>query len=99
VALEAGPLPDEERRSYRRGAGAAELWLTTVGGIGALVLFDRAVEGMSGTGFSLQGTSALPAGRLTFDGRLPELEGLLPSLNQTLTRYRAFRGLALHGVL
>lgn len=97
IALEAGPIPDEPRAHFRPDE-RGELWHVRVGPQDVLVLFDREVALLAGQAFAYSHASRFRGETLTFRGRTDALRDLLPALERTFSRWRSFRGIALHEV-
>jgi len=95
IALEAGPIPDEQRRHYEP-AMSGELWLTRVGEYAVLVLLKQPQEKGLGTAFRYTRTSDAPGAKITFHKDKEGLLQLLPRLEAQLSAWSSFSGVALH---
>lgn len=98
VALEAGPLDDEETRIYRP-APEGELWLLPGDGGAAAVLLDRARPNPAGPAFSLDRRSEAPASRVSHLGDEARLLAAARRLQESLAAWPSFSGVALHGLI
>jgi len=98
VALEAMPIPDAERRSFRRDA-AGEAWLVPLGSGEALLLLKEAREGLPGRAFRGVDVNPIPGSSRSFDGDHAALREGLGALGRTLGAWPSFGGFAFHGLL
>jgi hypothetical protein len=102
VALEALPLPDERRTTFRptgAGTGAGRLWRVPIGGRHALILLRGPATPPVGTAFEGVATTVVPGARISFQGDAARLDAILPGLGDALSRWGSFAGFALHGIL
>lgn len=98
VALEAMPIADAERRSFRRDA-AGEAWLVPLGSSEALILLKEAREGLPGRAFRGGEVAPVLAASRSFAGDHAALREGLGSLGRTLGAWPSFGGFAFHGLL
>ncbi len=98
IALEVGPIEDEQRRYYRR-SDSGELWQITLPGHEVLLLLDAANANPAGPSFSFSRVSTVPGSRILFAGNSQAMFGLLPELEKLWSAWPGFSGIALHGVL
>ncbi len=95
IALEAGPLPDEEHRLYKK-AEKGELWLVELAGLSFTILLKEAQSNPTGASLAFSHAVPSPARRLTFHGEENKLLELLPLLENELAVWPSFKGIALH---
>ena len=99
IAVEFGPLADEEVRVYRASLSRrGELWRIALDGGDALVLLDRQAEYPAGMPLALVGKSTAPGNALTFHGADGRIEDILRALERQLAPWPSFLGMAIHGV-
>jgi hypothetical protein len=98
VAIEAGPLDDEETRIYRP-APEGELWLLPEGDGAVALLLDRARANPGGAAFSLDRRIEAPASRVSYLGDESRLLAAARRLGASLSAWPSFLGMALHGLL
>ncbi|MGH7125572.1 MAG: hypothetical protein ACREFI_14450 [Stellaceae bacterium] len=98
VALEALPLDDIERGRFVRAEGG-ELWLVSLGGGDALVLFKEPTTGLPGLAFQQEEVVPVPATSRSFAGQSAQLREALPPLGRALGAWPSFAGFAFHGLL
>jgi hypothetical protein len=95
IALEAGPIPDEEDRTYLpepRG----EVLLLDAGGAGVLLLCDAPVTTAGARSFRFARKSRAPGSSITFHGDRQKLDALVRDLERQWAAWPAFAGIALH---
>ncbi|MEM8766136.1 MAG: hypothetical protein AAGE43_01730 [Pseudomonadota bacterium] len=95
IALEAGPIADEDRWHYR-AAESGRLWLRKIGGEDVLVLLDRPRPSPTGLALSLSHQSQLVGSHITFKGDLTRMQGVMAELELIWSVWPSFAGLALH---
>jgi hypothetical protein len=95
IALEAGPLPDEERAVFRPAPGG-ELWLCRVAAQDVLLLLQQAQPNPAGPAFRLQHSTPFSSSNLTFHANKAAARQALPTFEQQFTTWKSFAGLALH---
>jgi hypothetical protein len=95
IALEAGPLPDEEHRLYKKSE-KGELWLIDLAGLSFAILLKEAKSNPVGATLAFSHAVPSPARRLTFHGEESKLLELLPLLENELAVWPSFKGIALH---
>lgn len=100
IALEAGPVADEQRLVFRR-AEVGNLWVSRVGDITLLVHLALATPGKNSDTitFSLADETQISGNTVSFHNRLDEMNKILPQLEKALGAWPTFNGLALHEVL
>jgi len=99
IAVEFGPLPDEEIRIYRPAdTGDGELWRVPLDGGDALVLLDRPARNPAGPALSFIGGSIAPGRALTFHGDWDRAPELLRALEAEMKPWPSFLGMAIHGM-
>jgi len=98
VALESGPLPDEERTRFQPAAKGT-LWHLDLGGRPILLWLDHERTNPHGPAFTAVDDQLLPGRRLSFAGDEVRLEETSRRLETVLRAWSSFAGLALHGVL
>lgn len=98
VALEAMPIADAERRSFRRDA-EGEAWLMPLGSGDVIVLLGGAHDGLPGRAFRQTATIAVPAASRSFALDHAALREGLDPLGRTLGTWPSFAGFAFHGLL
>ncbi|CUW41616.1 conserved protein of unknown function [Magnetospirillum sp. XM-1] len=99
IAVEFGPLADEEIRMYRASpTRRGELWRIALDGGDALVLMDQQAEDPAGTPLALAGKSVAPGSALTFHGADARIDDILRALERQLAPWPSFLGMAIHGV-
>lgn len=97
IALEALPIADEERRSYFR-AERGELLHVTLAQYHILMLLDAPARVDGAVSYRYSHAGSFKGGSISFAGRLPQLEALLPELEADFGRWPSFAGMALHGL-
>jgi len=97
VALEAMPIPDAERRSFRRDA-EGEAWLVPLVGAEALLLLREAKGGLPGRAFRQVEITPIPEATRSFAGDHATLREGLSALGRTLGTWPSFAGFAFHGL-
>jgi hypothetical protein len=95
IALEAGPLPDEEHRLYKK-AENGELWLIDLAGMSFAILLKEAKSNPMGVSLAFSHAVLSPARRLTFHGDEDKLLELIPRLEKEFAAWPSFKGIALH---
>jgi hypothetical protein len=98
MALETGPLLDEQRRTYAVNPDRGELWLTHINKKPFWILFKHPVSGLDGKAFALTEETKAEASHLTFGGNLKELREAMEQLNIVWSQWPNFRGIAIHGL-
>ena len=98
VALEAMPVPDAERRSFRRDA-EGEAWLVPLGSSDVLLLLDGAHGGLPGRAFRQIALAPMPAASRSFGLDHAALREGLEPLGRTLGAWPSFAGFAFYGLL
>lgn len=98
VAIELGPLPDEERFVYAPAA-AGTLWVVDLGGQKALVALDRPARNPAGPTFTQRRRSVTAAKSVSFHGTGDLIDRVLPELEAAFSAYYSFDGVSLHGLL
>jgi len=98
IALEAGPLANEERRHYHR-APAGELWQLELAGQTVLVLFSSPLPNAAGPAFKQSLVTTAAASAITFAGDREKMFTALPELEKFWSAWPNFVGAALHGLL
>ena len=97
IAVETGPLPDQDIRFYDP-ATSGELWRLPLADGDALILLDHAVAGLDGGAFGLVRTSLAAGHALSFHGGNGQIADILHSLESELMVWPSFRGMAVHGM-
>jgi hypothetical protein len=98
IAVESGPLPDQEWRRYAR-AGRGELWLFSLDRQDLYALFDTPAEGdASAQVFAARGGHLVKAGQTTFFERPEALWRTVAQLEDVFGATRSFAGVAIHGL-
>ena len=97
IALEAGRIADN-RRFHFRPAETGTIWSIRIDGAPALMLLRTARPNPAGPAFAAVAQSMSDASAITFFGRTDRLREMLPGLEQRLSAFRSFAGLALHEV-
>jgi hypothetical protein len=99
IALESGPIPDEEQRHYRP-ARSGDVALVAIGSNQVLLEFDRMQsfpESSPATQtFELSQATPAPGSATTFAGQHDALLKLLPELEKLWSAWPSFAGTALH---
>ncbi|WP_313035647.1 hypothetical protein [Massilia alkalitolerans] len=98
IALEAGPLPLETQRRYRRApeGGAGDMLLFTVDGQLVAVLLRQPLAHPRATPYKLVGTRQIDGSATTFHKDKDALRALLPRLEADFGAWPGFAGIALH---
>ncbi|MGI4717527.1 MAG: hypothetical protein ACRYF6_04050 [Janthinobacterium lividum] len=98
IALEAGALPAEIQRRYRRtGNGeAGDMLHVTLGGQQVLVLLRRPLALPGAQAYRLSGTREIDGSATTFHQDRNALRALLPRLEADFGAWPGFAGIALH---
>jgi len=97
IGLEAGPLPDEIRRGYRR-AEAGEVWLVTVASRDVLVLMREPMPNPLGVAWRQVSERPVQAAQTTFHGDQARFDSLLPEVERRLAPWPSSNGVAIHGL-
>ena len=98
IALEAGPLADEEVQRYVPAA-SGQLWIGVVGDHPVYVLLRNPVTATAGGKlFALQGRHAAAAGNTSFLGHQDALWHTVQIVNAAFGGVSAYSGVALHGL-
>ncbi|MFC0254005.1 hypothetical protein [Massilia consociata] len=100
IALEAGPLPAETQRRYRRAPGGApgDMLLLGVGGQQVLVLLRQPLAHPGAQAYQLTGTRHIDGSATTFHKDKDALRALLPRLEADFGAWPGFAGIALHEI-
>lgn len=98
IALEAGPLPPETQRRYRRAqdGGAGDMLLFTVDGQQVAVLLRQPLAHPRATPYKLVDTRHIDGSATTFHKDKDALRALLPRLEADFSAWPGFAGIALH---
>lgn len=95
IALEAGPVPAERQRRYRR-ATEGELWEVEVAGHRVLVLLRSARTNPHGPAYARLYERIIDGGATTFQGKEGLLREILPAIERRFSSWESFGGAALH---
>lgn len=95
IALESGPIADEEYSAYRP-ASSGEAVLLSNGGANILLLLDRFASVPEARTLRLSHTVRLPGSAVTFQKDRSRLQNLMPGLERLWSAWPSFAGLALH---
>lgn len=95
IALEAGPIRDEERWHYRADQ-VGTLWHLQLGDEHLLMLFDAPITLQAGAGYRFVRQSLFQGSHLTFKGDLARMDRLMEELESLWSAWPSFAGLALH---
>lgn len=100
IALEAGPLPPETQRRYRRApdGGAGDMLLFAVDGQQVAVLLRQPLAHPRATPYKLAGTRHIDGSATTFHRNKDALRALLPRLEADFGAWPGFAGIALHEI-
>lgn len=98
VALENGPIPDEEALTFRP-APAGTLWQVTIGDRTAVLLLAQAGTNPAGPTLGLASRTQVPGRAVSFLGDTKALAEAVESVIRGLGGHPAFHGTALHGIL
>lgn len=98
VALETGTLEDETQRVFEKSTDAGELWQLQIGSTPILVLFSDAQENLAGDAYQQTAERLFSASSLTFGGNQQRLNENAYRLNEELSSWSSFIGVALHGL-
>ena len=97
IALEAGPILDEQRWHYRPARDAeAALWHLQLGDEHLLVLLDRPGVVPAAAGYQRMRTSTFHGDRLTFQDERVRMEQVMRFIEPLWSAWPSFAGLALH---
>lgn len=98
IALEAGALPAETQRRYRRTASgeAGDMLHVTLGGQQVLVLLRRPLALPGAQAYRLSGAREIDGSATTFHQDRDALRALLPRLEADFGAWPGFAGIALH---
>jgi hypothetical protein len=98
IALEAGPLPVETQRRYRRASegGTGDMLLFTVDGQQVLVLLRQPLAHPRATPYKLVDSRRIDGSATTFHKDKDALRALLPRLEADFGAWPGFAGIALH---
>ena len=97
IGLEAGPLPDEVRYSYRP-SDIGELWLVTAADRDVLVMLNAPATNPGGPTLRRVDARTVPASRTTFHADRTRLDAVLPEIERRLAPWPTYAGIALHGL-
>lgn len=95
IALEAGPIRDEQRWHYLAD-DKGELWHLQLADEHLLLLFAAPAALETGSGYRFFRQSQLPGSRLTFKDARPRMDRLMVELESLWSAWPSFAGLALH---
>jgi hypothetical protein len=95
IALEAGPIRDEQRWHYRAD-DEGTLWHLQLADEHLLLLLDAPAALEAGTGYRFVRQSQFPGNRLTFKDDRPRMDRLMVELESLWSAWPSFAGLALH---
>jgi hypothetical protein len=98
MALEAGPLPDENRMTYAADTKQGELWLFQIGDHDVLTLLNGVKGELPGQAYKFQHRTPFKADRITFAGNLYQMRELAKDLESEWSIWPSFEGLAIHGL-
>lgn len=98
VAMENGPIPDEDRLVFRP-AEMGTLWQVDVNGTWVMLLLERPAANPVGPTLALASRNQVPGRRVSFLGDEKALAEAVDALQTRLGGHPAFRGLAIHGIL
>lgn len=100
IALEAGPLPLETQRRYRRAqtGAAGDMLLFTVDGQLVAVLLRQPLAHPRATPYQLVDTRRIDGSATTFHKDKDALRALLPRLEADFGAWPGFAGIALHEI-
>lgn len=98
IALEAGPIPPEIQRRYRRApdGSAGDMLLFTVEGQQVLVLLQQPLAHPRALPYTLADTRHIDGSATTFHADKDALRALLPRLEADFGAWPGFAGIALH---
>lgn len=98
IALEAGALPAETQRRYRRAADGepGDMLHVTLGGQQVLVLLRQPAALPGARAYRLSGTREIDGSATTFHRNKDALRALLPRLEADFGAWPGFGGIALH---
>ena len=96
IALEAGPIPDEQRWHFRKQA-AGNLWHLTTLSQPVLLWLDTEKESDKADTFSLYRETVLPGDVVSFQKDPAGLIELLPQFESLWGQWPSFSGVSLHG--
>lgn len=98
IALEAGPIPAETQRRYRRApeGSAGDMLLFTLAGQQVLVLLRQPLAHPHALAYRLDGARHIDGSATTFHADQDALRALLPRLEADFGAWPGFAGIALH---
>jgi hypothetical protein len=100
IALEAGELGDPQLQLFRRAnSGTFFLFNTSSNSQYLAVLTNEAVTIKNGTGYAFVRNIKGNSQSMTFYGQKDTLKSLIPVLENRLSKYASFSGVALHDIL
>lgn len=95
IAVEYGPLPDQEMLMFER-AESGRLWLDATPAGPDLSLHADAAANPGGASYRLVGRWPVPAARTTFQGRAESLWRTVAELERAFAAWPSFAGMAVH---
>lgn len=98
VAMENGPIPDEEALTFRPSP-AGTLWQVALGGRAVVMLLSEAAANPAGPTLGLASRAAVPGRNVSFLGDTGALADAAESVIRRLGGHPGFHGIALHGIL
>lgn len=98
IALEAGSLPEETQRRYRRAGKdeAGDMLMLTIEGQQVLALLRQPLALPGAQAYKLTGTRRIDGSSTTFHKNKDALRALLPRLEADFSAWPGFGGIALH---
>ncbi|MGG7604201.1 hypothetical protein [Massilia sp. BKSP1R2A-1] len=98
IALEAGPLPEETQRRYRRAGKdeAGDMLLLAIEGQQVLALLRKPLALPGAQAYKLAGARHIDGSSTTFHKNKDALRTLLPRLEADFSAWPGFGGIALH---
>ena len=96
IALEAGPIPDEQRWHFRNNKPGS-LWLVKDFSIPLLILLDKDMPSKVADTFMLYREGTLAGDVVSFQKDPDKLIELLPQLESLWRQWSSFAGVSLHG--
>ncbi len=95
IALEVGPIAEQEYRTYRSDA-RGEVAIFAVGNTDLLLLFDAPVAPAGARAFSLSHSRRVPGSVTSFHANREQLLALAARLERQWSAWPKFAGIALH---
>ncbi len=96
IALEAGPIADEQRWHFRSDAEAGTLWHLQLGDAQVLLLLHEPEVITGASGYRFVRASSFSGSKLTFRGDRARMDRLMLTLEGLWSAWPSFAGLALH---